>query len=222
MESKRPVENLAFADSPLGPVIGPMVMCGVVIEEKDTDKLLEIGVKDSKLLTPKQRENLFEKIKKIAKSYEIIIISPEEIDKTLESEDLNLNWLEALTSAKILNKLRPDKAILDCPSNNIKAYSNYVKKNLNKEIELIAEHKADLNYPVVGAASILAKVTRDREIEKIKKKIKINFGSGYPSDPITVEFLKKYWNKHPEIFRKTWASYRKIAEAKGQKSLGDF
>ena len=61
-----------------GPVIGPMVMCGIVIDEKDTDKLLQIGVKDSKLLTPKQRENLFEKIKKIAKSYEIIIISPKE------------------------------------------------------------------------------------------------------------------------------------------------
>jgi ribonuclease HII len=205
-----------------GPVIGPMVMCGIVIDEKDTNKLLQIGVKDSKLLTPKQREDLFEKIKKTAKSYEIIVISPKEIDKTLESEDLNLNWLEALTSAKILNKLKPDKAILDCPSNNIKAYSDYVKKNLNEKIKLIVEHKADLKYPVVGAASILAKVTRDREIEKIKKKIGINFGSGYPSDPITVEFLKKYWNKYPDILRKTWVSYKKIAESKGQRKLGEF
>ena len=197
-------------------------MCGVVIDQKDTSKLLEIGVKDSKLLTPKQRENLFEKIKKIAKSHEIIIISPEEIDKTLESEDLNLNWLEALTSAKILNKLKPDKAILDCPSNNTKAYSDYVKKNLKANIDLIVEHKADLKYPVVGAASILAKVTRDREIEKIKKKIRINFGSGYPSDSTTVEFLKKYWNKYPDIFRKTWASYKKVAKLKGQTKIGEF
>jgi ribonuclease HII len=205
-----------------GPVIGPLVMCGITIDEKETSKLEAIGVKDSKLLTPFQREDLFEKIKNIAKKYEIIIIPSQEIDDILNSEDMNLNWLEAKTSADIINKLNPDKAILDCPSTNIKAYSDYVKNLLTKKVELIAEHKADLNYPVVGAASILAKVTRDREIEKIKKQIKINFGSGYPSDPKTIEFLEKNWNIHPTIFRRTWSSYKRYSEAKKQKRLGEF
>ena len=197
-------------------------MAGVVIEEKDEVKLKNIGVKDSKLLTPQQRNQLFEKIIAIVKEFEIIILQPKVIDTCLNDPNHNLNWLEADTSAKIINKLNPDKAILDCPSNNIKSYREYVKKQLNNNnIDLIAEHKADLNYTIVGAASILAKVTRDQEIEKLKRKIKIDFGSGYPSDPKTVAFLKENYNKY-DIFRKTWSSYKKIAEAKNTSTLGNL
>jgi ribonuclease HII len=205
-----------------GPVIGPLTMCGVVMDEKKVSELESIGVKDSKLLTPTQREDLFEKIKKLVKSYEIVILSSQVVDDTLNSKDMNLNWLEAKTSAEIINKLKPNKAILDCPSTNINAYSDYVKNLLTVKVELIAEHKADLNYVIVGAASILAKVTRDREIEKIKSKIGIDFGSGYPSDPKTKEFLEKNYKKYPEIFRKTWASYKNVVEKKKQMMLGKF
>ena len=117
--------------------------------------------------------------------------------------------------------MKPDKAILDCPSTNVKAYKQYVEKLLKGKVELVAEHKADVNYPVVAAASILAKVTRDREIEKIKKKVG-NVGSGYPADPVTKAFLEKNWDKHPKIFRKTWAAYKNVAKKKGQKGLGEF
>jgi len=205
-----------------GPVIGPLVMCGVMMDEDKVSELDSIGVKDSKLLTPEQRENLFEKIKKIVRNYEIIILSPQDVDDALNSKNINLNWLEAKTSAEIINKLKPDKAILDCPSTNIKAYSDYVKNLLKIDVKIIAEHKADLNYVIVGAASILAKVTRDREIENIKSKIGVNFGSGYPSDPVTVKFLKENYNKYPKIFRKTWSSYKNVVEKKKQKSLGEF
>jgi len=205
-----------------GPVIGPLVMCGISIDEKKIKKLEEIGVKDSKLLMLKQREDLFTKIKKIVKDFKIVIIEPKKIDQVLESKDMNLNWLEAKTSSEIINLLKPNKAILDCPSVNIKAYSEYVKKLLKIDVKLIVEHKADLNYVVVGAASILAKVTRDREIEKIKKEIGINIGSGYPSDPTTQKFLSENWNKHSKIFRKSWSSYKNFSEGKKQKKLGDF
>lgn len=204
-----------------GPVIGPMVMAGVLIEERDIPKLNAIGVKDSKLLTKEKREELFSKIKSIVKAHKIIIVSPKEIDQALESENLNLNWLEAHKSAEIINKLKPDKAILDCPSNNIKAYRDYVKNLLKNKVELVVEHKADVNYLESGAASILAKVTRDREIEKIQKKYG-NCGPGYPSNEITQKFLKENWEKYPEIFRKTWSSYRKHKDAKNQKTLENF
>jgi ribonuclease HII len=204
-----------------GPVIGPMVMAGVLIEKSDIPKLKALGVKDSKLLTKEKREFLFTKIKSTVKSYKIIIISPQEIDKALESENLNLNWLEAHKSAEIINKLKPDKAILDCPSNNIKAYRDYVKNLLKHKTELVVEHKADVNYLESGAASILAKVTRDKEIEKIQKKYG-NCGPGYPSNEITQKFLKENWEKHPEIFRKTWSSYKRHKDAKNQKTLGNF
>jgi len=205
-----------------GPVIGPLVTAGVLIEEKDQDKLKALGVKDSKLLTPEQREVLFKKIIAVVKDYTIKIIQPFQIDAALNDPDSNLNWLEADTMAGITNELKPDKVIVDCPSNNIKSFTDYLKKKVKTKTEIIAEHKADFKYPVVSAASILAKVTRDGEIEKIKHKIKEDIGSGYPADPTTQEFLKKNYKKHPDIFRKTWASYLRLTETKKQKSLKDF
>lgn len=197
-------------------------MVGVLAEEKGLTKLKSIGVKDSKLLTPKQREEFSKKIKKIVKKYKILIVSPEEVDKAVESDIDNLNWLEAKKISELINELRPETAYIDCPSNNIKAYSDFVRNNLNnKKIKLVVEHKADFKYPIVSAASILAKVTRDREIEKIKKKYKIDFGSGYPSDPKTVSFLEKNYKKY-NFFRKSWVSWKEVAKKKGQKKLGEF
>jgi len=206
-----------------GPVIGPMVMCGVLVDEKDEPKLKAIGAKDSKLLTPKTREVLFNQIIAMVKQYEVVIISPQEIDHALMSETLNLNKLEAQKMALITNRLKPDKVLLDCPSNNPADYVAYFKRYLDdKKLKIVAEHKADVKYTVVAAASILAKVTRDREIEKIKQKIKIDFGSGYPADEKTQTFLKHYHLNYPEIFRKTWASYKNILKGKSQKKLGEF
>lgn len=207
-----------------GPIIGPFVMCGVVIKEEDNQKLLDIAVKDSKLLTAKQRDDLYKKILKIVKDYELIIIQPKEIDDAVDSEDgNNLNWMEAQTTAKILNKLNPEKAIIDCPSPNIPKYTEYIKKLLNnKDMILICAHHADRDFPTVSAASILAKVTRDREIELLKKKHNIEFGSGYIADPITKEFTENNWSKYPEIFRHSWAPYKKLQSGKNQKKLGEF
>jgi ribonuclease HII len=215
---------LGVEEAGRGPVIGPMVMVGVLFDKDDDQKLIDMGVKDSKLLTPKKREDLFEKIKAIAKNHVILVVSSKEIDDALNSPDTNLNWLEAEKSAEIINYIKPipEEVILDCPSNNPKAYTAYIKKHLDVEVKLRAEHKADFNYPIVGAASILAKVTRDRCIEKIKKDIGVDFGSGYPADPVTNDFLKKNWNKYPEIFRKTWASYKNVAKTKLNKDLSDF
>lgn len=206
-----------------GPVIGPLVMVSLLAEEKNLHKIEELKVKDSKLLTPKQREHLFDKILKVVKDKVITIISPKEIDEAVSSEAINLNWLEAIKTAEMINKLKPDKAILDCPSPNIKAYAEYVRKHLkNKNIEIIAEHHAESKFPIVAASSIIAKVTRDREIEKIKKEIGIDFGSGYPADPITQKFLKENYNNYPHIFRKTWISFRRLGKKEGQKSLSEF
>lgn len=200
-----------------GPVIGPMVMCICATEEKNLDKLLEIGVKDSKLLSPLQRERLFEQIKNICE-YKIIILTPEEIDDSLNDPEMNLNKLEGKTSAELINSIKTNQVTLDCPSNNINAYTAYVKGLVKTDTKIIAEHKADLNHVIVGAASILAKVTRDAEIEKIKKKHNVEFGSGYPSDPRTIDFLKKNWNKY-NFFRKTWATYKKVAQNQTQTKL---
>jgi len=207
-----------------GPVIGPMVMCGLLIKGEDEKKLVRLEVKDSKLLTRERREFLFDKIKGISADFDIVVVSPEEIDLAVGNHDgLNLNLLEARKSAQILNKLNPDKAIVDAPSNNISSYKEYLSGFVNnKKMNLVLEHKADFNYVVVGGASILAKVTRDREIEKIKKGIGIDFGSGYMSDHKTVAFLEKHYEDYSYLFRKSWFPYQDIINKKFQKKLEDF
>ncbi len=206
-----------------GPLIGPLVMCGVLIDERDNSKLKKLGVKDSKLLSAKKREELYKKIIALVKDYKLVIIDSKEIDAALKSDSLNLNWLEADKTAEIINHLNPEKAIVDLPSNNESNYRRYLMKKIkNKDIELILEHKADVHHPVVSAASILAKVTRDSEIEKIKKQIGIDFGSGYAHDPLTVDFVNKYFKQYDYLFRKTWMTYKEVVEKAGQKTLADF
>ena len=207
-----------------GAVVGPLVIAGISIAENDEEKLKKLKVKDSKLLTKNQRDELYNKILSVAHDYQIEIILPEEIDNAVAGQgNLNLNWLEAEHSALIIKKLSPYKVIIDCPSTNTSAYRNYLLKRIsNSNLILVAEHKADINYPVVSSASIIAKVTRDREIDKLKSIVKIDFGSGYPSDPRTVDFLNKHFNKFPEIFRKTWMTVRNHNTKKNQKSLMDY
>ena len=203
-----------------GPVIGPLVMAIASIHHKDEFKLKALGVKDSKMLTPLQRDRLFNEIKDLCE-YKIIKINPEEIDKAVESDESNLNWLEADKSAILINKVKPDKVTLDCPSTNLKAYKQYVLKKLKYKPKIVVEHKADEKYTIVAAASILAKVTSDNEIKKLKAKHGVNFGSGYPSDPLTIEFTRENFDKYP-FFRKSWDTWQKAKRLGGQKKLGEF
>jgi ribonuclease HII len=208
---------LGIDEAGRGPVIGPLVMAGVLVE---SEKALEgLGIKDSKLLSVARRNELFDVVKKF--SHKIVIAEPLEIDDALLNPSMNLNWLEAKHIANLVNHFKPSKVYVDCPSVNVGAFVSYLKKLLKVETEIVAEHKADLKYEVVGAASILAKVTRDREIEKIKKRCG-DCGSGYPSDPKTKAFLLENYSKHDLIFRKTWETYKQVLRNKEQKSLNSF
>ena len=209
-----------------GPVLGPLVMAALAVKEEDIKKLEWMGVKDSKLLSSEIREELFDRIRELVEDFRIEVIEPDAIDLSLTEEGTNLNWLEADTSIRLISEMNADKIIIDCPSVNIPAYKNYLftklPERIKKNSELIVEHKADVNYIVVGAASIVAKVIRDRYIDKIKLEIKKDFGSGYMSDPKTQEFLKEHYNDYPHLFRKKWQSYQKVIEGKKQKKLGEF
>lgn len=210
------VKVLGIDEAGRGPVIGAMVMAGVMIEEGD-EHLLE-GSKDSKMLAHSVRLELDKKIRE-GTEFLVLEFSPAEIDEALASEDMNLNWLEAKGQAELINKLKPDKAIIDCPSPNLVAYANYVRNLLdNKDTELIVEHKADEKYITSSAASILAKVRREEIVSELKEKYG-EIGSGYPADPNTKKFIAENWQKHPDIFRKSWSTYKKVVEDKGQKTL---
>ncbi len=214
-------------DAGRGPIIGPLVIAGVLIDEKDLPRLRDLGVKDSKLLSPQRREQLAVEVRKLALKCHVVSLSPAEIDKVVETGRKlhRLNRLEALTMAKVIAALKPDRAYVDASDVLADRFKEHILENLSFKVEIISEHKADVKYPVVSAASIIAKVERDRAIEKLKEKYGNlgDMGSGYASDPKTIKFLEKWYAKfgyNPEFVRKSWKPAKKLkknAEAKQMK-----
>jgi len=193
-----------------------------MIEEKDQEKLKKLGVKDSKLLSPKQREQLYPKIKKIAKDFVTIKISAQDIDRLREVS--NLNKIEAEKMAEIIKFMKADKAIVDAPQVSTEKFKLYLLKLAQNHTEIIAENKADINFPVVSAASILAKVERDEEIERIKKETGFDCGVGYSHDAKAIAFVNKFLNdkKFSKYIRHSWVTVSDIKKVKAQKSLEEF
>lgn len=204
-----------------GPALGSLFIAGVIIDEEKISILKELGVNDSKVLTAKKREELFDRIIETVDDYVIIELSPAKIDEALRSQVSNLNHLELVHMAKILKKLKADKSIVDCCDPNTERFAKLLRDR-TKLKGIVAEHKAE-KYEVVAAASILAKVSRDRSMVKASKKLKIDLGSGYGSDPKTQNFLKENWKdeKYSKIIRKEWGSYKRIKEESSQMTL-DF
>ncbi len=212
-----------------GPVIGPLVIAAVVIDEKNLSKLEALGVRDSKKVTPKRREKLFNEIITLLDDYVIIELSPEQIDGRIGT----MNEFEVENFIKALNslKVKPDVIYIDAADVKEERFGEIIGKRLNFSPKIIAEHKADDKYLPVSAASILAKVVRDRAIEKLKEQYG-EIGSGYPSDPRTIKFLEEYYKEHgefPPIVRRSWKTLRKIEEKlkaqtqkKNQRNLLDF
>ena len=199
-----------------------MVIGGVLIDEKDSDKLKALGVKDSKLLSPKQRETLYPKIKKIAKDHVILKISAKEIDELRKT--INLNKIEAEKMAQIIKAMKADKAYVDAPQVSTEKFKNILLSLAKNNTEIIAENYADLKYPVCSAASILAKVERDRDIEKIKKIVGFDFGVGYSHDQRSIDFVKKCLKekKHLEFIRHSWITVQSLKVKKEQKTLKEY
>ena len=206
-----------------GPVLGPLVIAGVVLHKDDLEALVEKGLKDSKLIQKETRESLYDEIIKKAVDYKVIIIEAHEIDAQRLTA-INLNRIELNTMATILTSLKDwSKAYVDACDPNAKKFELTLQNTVNANI--IAEHFADKKYPIVSAASVVAKVIRDREILKAHEEFGVDFGSGYPHDPKTNKFLTDYYSKHgelPIVARKSWETARKIVRMKEQSLLENF
>ncbi len=209
-----------------GCVIGPLVIAGYLIKEEKLPLLLKLGVKDSKKLSPKKRENIISEIKTIAEKYTTINVEPNEIDKVVESKRKlhKLNRLEAKTMAQIIEKLKPDKAFVDAADVNENRFKQHIQEYLTIDPQIVSKHKADEIFPVVSAASIIAKVNRDNEIKKLRSKYG-DFGSGYLSDKKTTSFLKNWIENnsdYPSCVRKSWKPAKRIKNEKGTKQTELF
>jgi len=186
-----------------GPIVGPMVIACVGFLPLDVVDLINIGVADSKSISRSTRERLFPRIISLASAVVVSYVDPRAIDEWVLN-GRNLNRLEAWVISKILEKIPRGnifKIFIDAPS-GLDKFVSYLKEF--NVFGIVAEHKADVFRPVVSAASIVAKVLRDREIDKIKEEIGVDFGSGYLTDPKTRKFINYLMENYPNVIRKSW------------------
>jgi ribonuclease HII len=208
-----------------GPMIGPMVICGVLFDPEVISELEKIGAKDSKALSPSRRRSLSERIRSLAAKVEISSVSAANIDK--RRKRTTLNEIEVAEFVSVVKALKPQKVYLDAADVKAERFGNKIGEMSGLTAMgavIVSEHKADSKYPIVSAASILAKVERDRIIEEMHREYG-DFGSGYPSDPKSIKFVKNLvesGRKLPPIVRKSWDSIRKICESAEQSTLDSF
>ncbi len=210
-------------DAGRGAVLGPLVIGGVLVDANDLSRLTEIGVRDSKTLSPDKREFLATKIRKLAVECYVVNLSPDEIDKVVMTGRRlhKLNRLEAQTMAKVIEVLKPDVAYVDASDVLADRFGQHIAGELSFEVNIVSEHKADKKYPVVSAASIIAKVERDRAVSRLQQKYG-NLGCGYPTDPETLEFLEKWikeFGSYPNFVRKSWKPAKRLKNEAGSKQI---
>jgi ribonuclease HII len=200
-----------------GPVMGPMVLCALAA---DVSALLSLGVKDSKQLSVERRSSLFDAMKKFA-DWRISVVWPDQIDKAVAES--SLNELELEQFAFLLRQFNADEFYVDAPDVDAARFASQISRLCGRKI--IAEHKADQKYPSVSAASIIAKVTRDRLIGEISSELGCDIGSGYASDSRTIDFISHYAAANgdlPPYCRKSWATSKRIISGVRIKRLDEF
>jgi ribonuclease HII len=202
-----------------GSIIGPLVVAGISVRETKIALLSEMGVRDSKALTAKARARLFGEIMKVADSVCIRKVNPVEVDDSVSLR--GLNRLEAKVMASVINNIGADEVYVDCCDVNPERYRDYIGQHLSCSPKVHSMHHADATNVVVSAASIVAKITRDHEVEEIRKKYRA-VGSGYPSDDRTMRFIRRWVKKNgsaPEFARKSWKPLRLLLEQTTQCKL---
>ncbi len=197
-----------------GSVVGPLVVAGVSASAGALDRLQELGVKDSKLLTRRRRSSLYEDIRSHCDVVVFLPIHPPEIDRyVIYGRRLRkLNFLEAIHMARIIPLLSVDQVFVDAPDTNPSRFASELSAMLDPCPKIVAEHRADRNYVVVSAASIVAKVERDRAVELLRAE-NGEFGSGYPSDAETIAYLRSWVEREgaiPSFARRSWKTWDRI------------
>ncbi|MGI0100378.1 MAG: ribonuclease HII [Candidatus Micrarchaeaceae archaeon] len=216
-----------------GAILGPLVMSIVAVNDTSLRRLSDIGVRDSKMLSEKRRKQLYEGIVGIAADVKVAKVFPSEINEAMGSH-ISLNELEAKHFASLFDQMSHDIGVvyLDSPDVIAERFGMRFKMSSSKPLRvvgiksprekgtkytrIVSEHKADVRYPVVSAASIIAKVTRDLEIKKLEKRLKMRIGSGYPSDYRTIDVIRMNLRTGvlDEHIRQRWSTMERVRQMK--------
>jgi len=200
-----------------GCIAGPLVVAGVCADESAVLELGEIGVKDSKLLSPAQREVLYPEVLRICRRVESARIQPSEIDSVVRAAKKyrRLNFLEAKYMAEVIDRLDAAEVFVDSCDVDPSRFQDTVSKQLRRECRILASHHADREKVVVSAASVVAKVERDNEVRKLRERYG-DFGSGYPSDPKTRVFFIEWLRREetlPSFVRTSWRTWDALQQS---------
>ena len=208
-------------------MLGPLVVAGVAVE--DEDPLREMGVRDSKKLTPSRRERLAKEIKKVAARTVTVVLSASDIDDG--RTQATLNDLELSAFVAVGRKLNVAQYVLDAADTSCERFGREFSRRLGRSPapHVISIHRADSLHPVVAAASIIAKVERDRHVQRIaqrlQRRLNLPVGSGYPSDRVTVAYIRTYLEQEGELpaeVRNSWKPVRGLLAQRNIRPLDRF
>jgi ribonuclease HII len=205
-----------------GAWIGPLVVGAVAVPPGDVPRLRAAGARDSKTLSPSRREAVYARIEALGETRSIDL-APREIDRHVVHG--GLNDLESRTFGEIVREFAPARAFVDACDTDAARFGRRVSEVAGPGVEVISRHRADSRFPLVGAASIVAKVRRDRAIAKLAEILGEEIGSGYPSDSRTVEFVTRYVRAsgtRPDWLRESWATTQRIIPALPTRTLDEF
>jgi len=201
-----------------GPVLGSMFAAAV----RADPAALPDGVGDSKGIAPDRRRRLDADIRTVADAVSVAEIPVERID----DPETDMNTLTVAAHAGALAGVARDglAGTVDAGDTDADRFGRRVADRVEAAVDLTAEHGADESDPLVGAASIVAKVARDGHVAALADSYG-DVGSGYPSDPTTREFLADYVDANaelPDCARASWATCADVLAAAEQSTLGEF
>jgi ribonuclease HII len=203
-----------------GAVIGPLVVAAVGCRRKRD--LADLGVRDSKALSPSRREELAAAIRENGFPVAVLVVPAGDIDAGRGFS--TMNTIVARSHARVINDLRPHIAVVDACDVIAARYGKAVSEHLDFPCRVVSRHHADEDHPAVSAASIVAKVERDRAVAALSAEFG-DMGSGYPSDQATTEFLWAWIRdrgRPPPFARRSWETVRVLVSRREQSHLGDF
>ncbi|XP_066601986.1 ribonuclease H2 subunit A-like [Prorops nasuta] len=215
--------QLGVDEAGRGPVLGPMVY-GISYAPLSRKQLLfDLGCADSKSLTEQTRDAIFDKICKHDEEmgWAVEVISPNFICNSMYKRsksslnEVSMNSAIGLITKAVEAGVNIEEVYVDTVGPP-ESYQAKLKK-LFPDFKIVVAKKADSTYPIVSAASICAKVSRDHAlrawqfVEGIS--IESDFGSGYPNDPMTKSWLKRNIDPvfgFPQIVRFSWSTAETI------------
>ncbi|MCI4368938.1 MAG: ribonuclease HII [Thermoplasmata archaeon] len=220
--STRPGVLLGLDEAGRGSVLGPLVVGGFLLEEERLGELPALGVKDSKQLTPGARERIYGRLRSLGTCSSVTLSAPE-VDRWVRRG--GLNELEARAFAQLIRRHRPEVAFADACDPVAARFQENIYRLSGSKSRVDARHHADEELPIVGAASIVAKVRRDRAIAGLQARVSGVIGSGYPSDATTVAYVRSCLSTGaalPDWVRSSWSTTRRLKLERSARPLETF